>query len=134
MKKTTLIFLAFAMVSFFSVNAQVGINTDNSNPDGSAMLDVKSTDKGLVVPRLTATERLAIPSPANALMVYDTDSMCFFYYKQPTTTWINLCNTFKEVDADTTNELQQLSLSGDTIFISNGNYIVLPGLSSLAQQ
>ena len=38
----------------------------------------------------------------------------------------------QEVDGDSTNELQQLSLSGDTILISQGNYIVIPGLSSIA--
>ena len=41
--------------------------------------------------------------------------------------------TYDEVDGDPTNELQELSHSGDTIFISKGNYIVVPGISSLAQ-
>jgi hypothetical protein len=37
--------------------AQVGINTDNSTPDGSAMLDVKSTTKGMLIPRMTSDQR-----------------------------------------------------------------------------
>ena len=112
-------------------NNNLGIGT--ATPDSSAMLEIQSNDKGLLVPRLTTAERLAIPTPANALLVYDTDSMDYFYYKQPLSTWVNLSNAYTEVDADPTNELQQLSHSGDTIFISKANYIVVPGISSLAQ-
>ena len=47
-----------------TINAQIGINGDESNPDASAMLDVKSTDKGVLIPRMTTTQRDAIPTPA----------------------------------------------------------------------
>ncbi|HNY03335.1 MAG TPA: fibrobacter succinogenes major paralogous domain-containing protein, partial [Bacteroidales bacterium] len=53
--------------------AQVGISTDNSEPDPSAMLEIKSTSKGLLLPRLTHSEINAIDNPANGLMVYCTD-------------------------------------------------------------
>jgi len=53
--------------------AQVGINTDNSAPDPAAMLDVKSTVKGFVLPRMTRLQRNAIPSPIEGLMVYCTN-------------------------------------------------------------
>lgn len=78
------------------VQAQNNIGIGTSTPDSSAMLEILSNDKGLLVPRMSATERLAIPSPANALLVYDTDSMCFYYYKQPDTTWINLCTVYDQ--------------------------------------
>jgi len=55
--------------------AQVGINTDNTTPDPSAMLDVKSPDKGLLAPRvaLTATNvALPVSAPAVGLQVYNT--------------------------------------------------------------
>ena len=42
--------------------AQVGINTDNSLPDSSAILDVKSTNKGLLIPRMTQSQVEAIAS------------------------------------------------------------------------
>jgi len=42
----------------------------NSDPDPSAMLDVKSTTKGMLVPRMAATERNAIISPAKGLIVF----------------------------------------------------------------
>jgi len=63
----TLLFFSNAMF------AQVGINTDNSTPDPSAMLDVKSTTSGMLVPRMTVDQRNAIVSPAEGLMVYCTD-------------------------------------------------------------
>jgi hypothetical protein len=53
--------------------SQVGINTDGSVPDNSAMLDVKSASKGLLPPRMTLAERSAISSPADGLLVYCTD-------------------------------------------------------------
>lgn len=51
--------------------AQVGIGT--TNPDASAALDITSTTGGLLVPRMTAAQRLAITSPAAGLMVFVTD-------------------------------------------------------------
>ncbi len=50
--------------------AQVGINNDNSSPDNSAMLDVKSTVRGMLVPRMTTIERDAISNPATGLLVF----------------------------------------------------------------
>lgn len=67
--------------AFFSVlSAQVGINTDGSNPDASAILDVKSTDKGVLIPRMTLTQRDNILSPASGLMIYNNDSNQFNYF------------------------------------------------------
>ncbi|MBL7702715.1 MAG: tail fiber domain-containing protein [Ferruginibacter sp.] len=82
MKSIKIILLLF----FFSITAKkifaqsVAINTDGSTANASALLDVKSTAKGLLIPRLTATQRAAIATPANGLMVYDTDSAAFSYY------------------------------------------------------
>jgi Protein of unknown function (DUF1566) len=52
---------------------QVGINTDNSAPDNSAMLDVKSSSRGLLPPRMTHADLNNISSPAAGLVVYCTD-------------------------------------------------------------
>ena len=69
-------FLWVAIASF----AQVGINADNSAPDNSAMLDVKSTTKGMLMPRMTSALRMAIGNPVNGLMVYQTDGVSGVYY------------------------------------------------------
>lgn len=66
----------------------MGIGT--LNPDHSAALDIMSTSKGVLVPRLTTAQRIAILTPANGLLVYDTDVACFFYFDIKV--WKNLCN------------------------------------------
>ncbi|MGQ0827191.1 MAG: C1q-like domain-containing protein [Bacteroidota bacterium] len=56
----------------------VGIGT--TNPDASSLLDISSTTKGILVPRMKQPERLAIPTPAMGLLVYQTDIPAGFYY------------------------------------------------------
>ena len=58
--------------------AQVGVGT--TTPDASSALDITSTTKGLLIPRMTETQRDAISSPANGLMIYQTDGTVGFYY------------------------------------------------------
>lgn len=62
--------------------AQVGIGTDT--PDSSAMLDVHSTNKGLLIPRLTMAQRNLISNPAKGLMIYQTDDIAGIYYNKGT--------------------------------------------------
>jgi hypothetical protein len=81
MKTTKLIFTLLAFVLLSQINAQnVGINEDGSTPDASALLDLKSETKGLLIPRMLKAQRTAIPVPAVGLMVYQTDSDAGFYY------------------------------------------------------
>jgi len=78
--KTIKLFL-FALLICGATTAQnVSINADGSTPDASAMLDVKSTTKGLLTPRMTATQRAAISSAATGLLVYQTDGSAGYYY------------------------------------------------------
>jgi len=60
------LFLWIGLASF----AQVAVNTDGTPANNSAMLDVKSTDKGVLLPRMTLTQRDAIINPAEGLMIY----------------------------------------------------------------
>lgn len=52
------------------VSAQIGIGTQN--PDESSIMDIESTTKGVLIPRLTTNERDQISSPSNALLIYNT--------------------------------------------------------------
>jgi len=63
-------------------NAQTGIGT--LTPDASAQLDVTSNTKGILVPRMTSDQRTGIATPADGLLVYDTDTQGFWYHKTGT--------------------------------------------------
>ncbi len=82
MKKRTFLLLATLILTLWgkSFAQSVGINSDNTVPNTSAILDVKSTTKGFLAPRMTATERGNIASPAIGLLVFQTDGTSGFYY------------------------------------------------------
>src|ERR1035437_8690486 len=75
-------------------NNNVGIGT--LTPAASALLDIDASpanNKGVLIPRMTALQRLAIPAPANSLLIFDTDSACFFYWNAISAGWKSLCHT-----------------------------------------
>ena len=74
------VILAIFLSITFQLSAQVAVNTDGTSPNASAMFDVKSTDKGMLIPRMISVQRSAIINPANGLMVYQTDGVSGFYY------------------------------------------------------
>ncbi len=108
MKKSTIFFLLF-LISGMSLFAQVGINNDNSSPDPSSMLDVKSTNKGLLVPRMTIAERNAIASPAKGLLIFCIDNSNYYTNKgtPATPNWLLISS--------------QWDTNGTSISYTNGN-------------
>jgi hypothetical protein len=91
MKGSLLFVLTFIT---FSVFAQTGIGT--TTPDPSAKLDVYSTNKGFLPPRMTSTQRGNITSPAPGLMVYQTDGTSGLYYYNGSA-WIYIINSTTNV-------------------------------------
>ena len=69
--------LSLLCCSVYIGYAQIGIGTNT--PDNSAVLDMVSTEKGLLPPRLTTAQREAIANPASGLIVYDTMTASFWY-------------------------------------------------------
>lgn len=88
MYRFSLIIITSLLVQFYYAQ-NVGINSDGSAPDGSAMLDVSSENKGLLTPRMTLAQRLLIPTPATGLLIYQTDDKNGFWYFDGLN-WINL--------------------------------------------
>ena len=85
MKKQFFVVVGFVLIPATQLFSQsLSINTDGSTAHTSAMLDVKSTDKGVLIPRMTTAQRTAISSPATGLQVYDTDLNLLFYYNGST--------------------------------------------------
>ena len=77
MKKILLSALLFCSLI---TNAQVGIGVSVANLEPSAQLEVKSTNKGLLTPRMNEAQKNAIDNPAAGLLVYQTDGTSGFYY------------------------------------------------------
>jgi len=86
MKKNfiTLFILAVTNLTFAQNNIGIGTNA----PDASAALDISSTTKGLLIPRMTTAQRNSIAAPVKGLMVFDNDSSSFWYFDG--NSWSNL--------------------------------------------
>lgn len=76
---------------FENAKAQNNVGIGTLTPTASAILDLVSTDKGFLAPRLTTAQRLAIPAPANGLMVYDLNLQCYYFYNAVTLIWQSTC-------------------------------------------
>jgi len=88
--KIIFVYLILTLTTFTVFSQNVGINDDGSSPDQSAMLDIKSTRKGLLIPRMTESQRNSISSPANGLFViteYSNDRYCFEVYDGYNSEW-----------------------------------------------
>jgi trimeric autotransporter adhesin len=89
--KKTLFFCVFVLMYSFAATAQsFSITTDGSTGDASSMLDVKSTSKGVLVPRMSKAQKNAIIAPAVGLLVYQNapDSIGFHYYNGTAWLWL----------------------------------------------
>ena len=146
-----ILFLTFSSGVFAQ---SVGINSDGSAPDGSAILDVKSTNKGFLAPRMTADQRTAISTPATGLLVYQTDGTPGYYYytgsawtqigpasgaSQWTTNSSNIYYNSGNVGIGTTTPGQKLHVSGNilmsvgSLYFNDANVgIGIPAANTLA--
>jgi hypothetical protein len=92
MKKMVALTMAAHLTLFaFSQTGSVGIGT--TTPNSSAVLDIQSTDKGMLVPRMTTAQRTAISSPSTGLLVYDNTTRSFWWAKGGTLGWVELVDT-----------------------------------------
>ena len=122
------------------LTAQTGIGT--TTPNTAAKLDVSSTDKGLLIPRMTKSQREAITlsAAANGLLVYQTDDLAGFYVNTSTTTTIawtrvntdwtrysnNINYSLGNVGIGTVTPSEKLDVNGNvraTSFIGSGSQL-----------
>jgi hypothetical protein len=114
----------FVIAIFFAttlLQAQnVGINTTGAVADPSAMLDVLSTTSGVLIPRMTDVQRVAIAAPQNGLLVYQTNANAGFWYFNGTI-WVNLCSN------SLYNNMYQAVGTGGVTLVTVGTFLALPG-------
>jgi hypothetical protein len=109
--------------------AQVGIGT--TTPDANAVLDLQSSgnDKGLLIPRLSNAQRLAIANPPDGLMIFQTDGTTGFWYYFGGA-WTNIPNASTAGDnLGSHTATQNLNLT-DKLLV--GGTAATPGTSGLA--
>ena len=102
----------------YSQGQGVAVNADGSLPDANAMLDVKATNKGILIPRIDYNNR-PTSGVTTGMLIFVTangpaGNNAFYYYDG--TTWQQVRNY---------TQTQNLSLGHDTLFLSQGNYIPL---------
>jgi hypothetical protein len=95
--------IIFAFILSQKIFAQIGINSNNTAPATNAMLDVSSTTKGVLMPRMSTVQRNAILA-TSGLTVYDSDIQAFFYHNgsswQQLLTTANVANTTPWLTSD----------------------------------
>jgi hypothetical protein len=89
----------------------VAINSTSALANASALLDMTSTTKGILIPRMTTLQRNAIVTPATGLMVYDTNLLSFWFYNG--TAWTNING----------NGVSDWNVNGNNIFNNNSGNV-----------
>lgn len=100
----------------------VGISSSSITPDASSILELRTTSKGLLIPRLTTTERDNIPAAATGLMIYNTSTGKFNYYNG--SAWISLFSGTAGVNSitGTTNRISIGGTASDPVIDISASY------------
>ena len=93
--KKLFIFMILFLLSRSLLFSQVSVTTDGSAPDSSAMLDVQSVNKGILIPRMTTDQRNAIVRPAEGLLIFNLTTGCIDYYLGGS--WKSFCGVSEPV-------------------------------------
>lgn len=113
--------------------AQVGIGT--TTPNASSMLDISSTSRGVLTPRMTSAQRTSIASPANGLLVYDITENAFYFYKS--SVWTKLDSKVRDnykLIKSASDLSAELTAGGGTKYLLTSNTLYeINGTITLAQ-
>jgi len=101
-------------IALASLHAQVKIGNNPGPPDLSAMLEVESTQSGLLLPRLTTAQRNAIANPAAGLLIFNLDTQCENFFNG--LSWRQVCGTCDFPDPQPL--INGSFCLGDTLFLS----------------
>ncbi|MBU0763475.1 MAG: hypothetical protein KJ607_01430 [Bacteroidetes bacterium] len=119
MKKLLLTSLICALTLYVAEAQNIAVTDDDGySAHSSAMLDVKATGKGILIPRLTTAQRTSITGPATGLLVFDSDQGNFYFHNG--TEWISLTSGTNSV----------WTKSGTDVFLTAGTDKVGVGTSA----
>jgi|GEM_PF-5776106 len=114
------------------------INKDGDAPHPSALLDLQSDSKGVLIPRMSTAKRMAISNSAQGLLIFDTDTDSFWYFSN--SNWLELSSSNSidvvsenqkiKIESDITkNGLQAVDISGDYAVFGASGLNNNPGLA-----
>jgi len=125
MRKQNILIMVLLTILNLNLNlnlkSQVAVNTSGNAADASAMLDVSSTDKGILIPRMTLAKRDLIDSPVPGLLIYQTDNTPGFYFYDGSA-WVVVGD-----GATSINSLYDGKTGGHSVFLGNNSGTVDDG-------
>ncbi len=95
MKTLFLLIVSTVCISITTSIAQNNVGIGTPTPNAKAILELMANDKGFLAPRVTTTQMLSISSSGvvpNGLLVYNTTTECFNYWKTTTLSWKDMCS------------------------------------------
>lgn len=117
MKKVSLTLFAFVTATNLAFSQGTAINSSGLPADSSALLDLSSTSQGILIPRMNEAQKNSISSPAEGLMIYQTDGTKGFWYYNGTS-WAQAMGASG-------------SSGGKQIFTTNGTFVVPAGVTTV---
>ncbi|MCC6600011.1 MAG: DUF1554 domain-containing protein [Crocinitomicaceae bacterium] len=116
---------------FVELSAQVSISPSGTQPDPRAMLDISSNDKGFLPPRLSTSERDAMPLPIpQGLIIYNTSTNCINMYSG--ISWYEVCGNCTPAPTAASAGADMLNLSGNTANLAANTPVYGTGLWSVS--
>ena len=110
-----IIFLSFFFLTLQTkIHSQIGMGT--TSPDPSSILDITSTTQGMLTPRMTSAQRFLIGTPAEGLLVFDTDEDSFYFYNSSQWVELDSRNNYKLVK-NASDMADELALGGGTTYL-----------------
>ncbi|MCB0428686.1 MAG: hypothetical protein H6585_08365 [Flavobacteriales bacterium] len=114
--------LSLLLLTQWQVKAQVKIGDNPGTINASSLLELESTSKGLLPPRMTTANRTGIGSPATGLLVFDTDKSAYYYYNG--SRWVEItdnANGLRDTDADTKIQVEETTDEDKIRFDTKGS-------------
>jgi len=116
--------ITVCLILNLNLKSQVAVNTNGADANSSAMLDVSSTEKGILIPRMTLSQRNDISNPVTGLMIYQTNNTPGFYFYNGSS-WVVVGD-----GATSINSLYDGVSDGSSIFLGNGSGVSDDGTSN----